>query len=541
MTRLVQTEARTALLLVALVSVFVHLGTLVVPVYDMHLFDTVLQSRSIDSLVALSLACLAGVGLYAVLSYLRGVVLMLVGERIAARLADPVLRAGLRHSLEGDARAGAVALADLHELRLFLASPAATSPFDLLWAPVLLALLFMLHPAIGWLGVAGGGTLLAFSIATDRATLPALGAATAQLGRAVHQAGAQLREPSLTDGLGMLPAMRRHFGVRFAQGQVMHDQAQARAEILGTIARLVRHGLQGGLIALGALLVLRHEASPGVLIGANLIFAMLLAPLDQAVSSWRQWAGARLAWRRLGALLDDEPAWPGAANDDTAPVGLTLRGVGYRVDGEVLLHDVSITIPPGNMLLITGPSGAGKSTLARLLVGVLAPTDGAILLDGVPIARTDRAEKVGYLPGRVQLLDGSVFDTIARFGAASPEAVVRAAEQAGIHGAIGRLPEGYGTAIGPLSPLLSGGQKQRLALARALFGEPRLIVLDEPDASLDHEGEAALAGALRSALAGGAVVVAISHRGALAGLADQVLRLEHGRVVPAEPALAARA
>lgn len=541
MSRLVRNEARAALLLVALVSVFVHLGTLVVPVYDMHLFDTVLQSHSIDSLVALSLACLAGVGLYAVLGYLRGVVLMLVGERIAARLSDPVLRAGLRHSLAGDARAGAVALADLHELRLFLASPAAATPFDLLWAPVLLALLFLLHPAMGWLGLAGGATLLAFSIATDRATLPALGAATAAIGRAVHQAGAQLREPALTEGLGMLPAMRARFGAGLARGQAMHDQAQARAETLGSIARLTRHALQGGLIALGALLVLRHEASPGVLIGANLIFAMLLAPLDQAVSSWRQFSGARLAWRRLASLLDDEPAAPRAANDDAAPTGLVLRGVGYSVDGQAVLHDISLHVAPGTMLLVTGPSGAGKSTLARLLVGVLAPSAGAVLLDGAPVAHTDRAAKVGYLPGRVHLLDGSVLDTIARFGAASPDAVVRAAELAGIHGAIGRLPEGYGTLIGPRSPLLSGGQKQRLALARALFGEPRLIVLDEPDASLDHEGEAALAGALRAALGWGAVVVAISHRGSLAGLADQLLRLEQGRAVPTEAAITARA
>lgn len=541
MSRLVRTEARNALLLVALVSVFVHLGTLVVPVYDMHLFDTVLQSRSMDSLVALSLACLAGVGLYAVLNYLRGVVLMLVGERIGARLQDPVLRAGLRHSLAGDARAGAVALADLHELRLLLSSPAAATPFDLLWAPVLLALLFLLHPAMGFLGLAGGATLLAFSIATDRATLPALGAATAALGRAVHQAGAQLREPALTQGLGMLPAMRARFGVAQARGLALHDQAQARAEILGSIARLVRHALQGALIALGALLVLRHEASPGVLIGANLIFAMLLAPLDQAVSSWRQLAGARLAWRRLASLLDDAPAPPRAANDDAAPAGLVLRGVGYRIDGQDVLHDISLHVAPGTMLLVSGPSGAGKSTLARLLVGVLAPGAGAVLLDGVSIAHADRAEKIGYLPGRVQLLDGSVFDSIARFAAASPVAVVRAAELAGIHAAIGRLPQGYGTLIGPLSPLLSGGQKQRLALARALFGQPRLIVLDEPDASLDHEGEAALAGALRAALGWGAMVVAISHRGTLSGLADQVLRLEHGRVVHAEAAMAARA
>lgn len=531
-------RTRHALLLVGGVSVFVHLGTLVVPLYDMHLFDTVLQSRSIDTLVALSLACLLGLGLYAVLAYLRSLVLMLVGERIAAGLADPVLRAGLAHSVAGNPGAGAMALGDLNALRNFFTGPAATTPFDLLWAPVLATLLFLLHPALGWLGIAGAASLLALSLATDRATLPALAASDAALGHAVQAATQRLAEPALTEGLGMGSAMRQRFVHEFAAGCGAQDQAQLRADMLGSMARTWRQALQGLLLAVGALLVLRNEAAPGVLIGANLIFAMLLAPLDQAVASWRQLAATRLAWRRLGALLEQDaivpPTAQDAANDSAAPPGLVLRGVGYELAGRALLHGIDLHVAPGSLLLVSGPAGAGKSTLARVLVGVLPPTNGAVLLDGTPMLQTNRAEKVGYLPGRVRLLDGSVFDNIARFQDAPPEAVVTAAKAAGMHGQIGRMAEGYATFIGPGTALLSGGQKQRLALARALFGTPRLLVLDEPDASLDHEGEAALRAALVAAMQQGAVVVAVSHRPALAGLADQVLHLEEGRMARLE-------
>jgi ATP-binding cassette subfamily C protein len=530
-------ELRLCLLLVAGASLFVHLGTLVVPLYDMHLFDTVLQSHSMETLVALSLACLAGVTLYAVLSWLRAATMMLAGVRLSRWLSDPVLEAGLRRSLAGDPRAGADALRDLSMLRAALAGPAATTPFDLLWSPLLLAVLFLVHPAIGWLGVAGIGVLLLLAILVDQASSAPLRDAAEQQARAVHEAGRLLHDRALAVGLGMQDAAARRFHRRTAVAVAAGDRAHRRAERLGAVARLARHGLQGVLIALGALLVLRHEASPGALIGANLLFAMLLAPIDQAIGSWRQMVGARLAWQRLAALLRENPP-PVAANDDVpgiaGPAGLSVRGVGVRVGGQTILSAIGVDVAAGELLLVTGPSGAGKSTLARVLAGVLAPTEGSVRLDGEPIDACARLRRIGYLPARLALMDATVFETIARFADAAAEDVVDAARRAGIHAAIGRLPDGYGTRIGPNSSLLSGGQKQRLALARALFGRPRLIVLDEPDASLDHEGETALRQALSHAAAEGAVVVAVSHRPALMGLADVILHLDSGRLTRIE-------
>jgi len=528
-------ELRHCLWLVAGLSLFVHLGTLVVPLYDMHLFDTVLRSRSIETLVALALACLAGVGLYAVLSWLRGAVLMIASTRLVQLLTDPVLKAGLSRSLQGDPRAGAEALRDLSMLRAMLSGPAATTPFDLMWAPLLLLLLFLLHPVIGWLAVAGIGSVLALALLIDRRSAGPLQQAHALQDRAVHQAGQMLHDRALVDGLGMGKAVAERF-MRDSAGAIsVHDAAHRKAELLGAATRAVRLGFQGMLIALGAVLVVRHQASPGVMIGANLLFAMLLAPIDHAVSCWHQIVNARLAWQRLHRLLRAVPPLPppAPANDDAPGVGLpglVVRGLAYAAGGKDILRGIDLAVPPGEMLLLTGPSGAGKSTLARLVAGVLAPTEGEVLLDGATIGSCDRAGLVGYLPSRLQLLDATVFETIARFADAPAEQVVNAATRAGVHGAIGRLPDGYATQIGPHSSLLSGGQKQRLALARALFAAPRLLVLDEPDASLDHDGEAALAEALRQALADGAVVVAASHRPVLAELADQVLRIEDGRV-----------
>ncbi len=525
-------DLRRCLWLAAGISLFVHLGTLVVPVYDMHLFDTVLRSRSIETLVALSLACGAGLLLYALMAWLRAAALMLAGRRLTAWLTDPVLRAGLAASLQGDPRAGAEALRDLSQLRATLSGAAATTPFDLLWAPLLLAVLFVLHPAIGWLAVAGIGVQLGFALLIDQAAAAPVRRAHAAHDRAVHEAGALLQDRALAVGLGMQTAMQRRFLALNAAAAAAHDQAHRRAERLAAGSRAARQGLQGLLIALGGLLVLRHDASPGLLVGANLLFAMLLSPIDQAVACWHQIVAARLAWNRLSRLLRQAPM--GAANDDAAPAGtpgLAVEGLAFAAGGKPVLSGVTLSVAPGELLLVTGPSGAGKSTLARLLAGVLRPSQGSVRLDGAAVAACDRARVLGYLPSRLHLLDATVSETIARFADAAPEAVVEAAGRAGVHEAVGRLPDGYATPIGPYSPLLSGGQKQRLALARALFGSPRLIVLDEPDASLDHVGEEALRAALAAALAEGAAVVAVSHRGSLSVLADQVAVLEAGRLV----------
>jgi ATP-binding cassette, subfamily C, bacterial len=525
-------EAGTGATIALLLTLGVTCGVLVVPLYDMHLFDRVLASRSMDTLLALSLFCLLGVGLYAALSAIRAMLLAALAERLVARLTPPVIAAALRRAVGGDTRAAGTALRDVQELRHFLSGSAATAPLDLLLAPAILAVLFMLHPGLGWFGLAAALALLAWAAALDATTRPRLAAAQASMEESLGQAGGLLRDRTLADALGMGPAIARRFGTAQAAALAGLGAAVRHAEALGGAARLTRALLQAGVIAFATVLVLRHEASPGALIGANLLLALMLAPLDQFFANWRAALAARLAWRRLSALLAaDAPPTPGPAG---AP-GIALRGAGYTPPeaSAPLFSEVVLEVRPGEIVALTGSNGTGKSTLARLAAGVLRPCEGATEAAGTSAIAAAAEGRIGYLPQRPHLLEASVHDTIARFTDAAPERVVAAARAAGLHETIGRLAQGYASHTGPLDPSLSGGQRQRLAFARALFGDPPVLVLDEPDASLDHDGETVMAEALAAARARGAAVLVVTHRRRLLGIADRVLRLEAGRLQPA--------
>ncbi|MCU0984044.1 MAG: ATP-binding cassette domain-containing protein [Acetobacteraceae bacterium] len=510
----------------------VTVGVLVVPLYDMHLFDGVLTSRSLDTLTFLSVLCVIGLALYGVVMTFRGLVLATIGDRVSAVLAGPASVAGIRRAVAGDGRAAARALADVQEIRLFFGGGAAAAPFDLLCAPVLLAVIFMLHPALGWFAVGAALLMLAFALLSDSVARPALAAAQGRMDGALGDAAGLLRDPVLREGMGMGRAIARRWQGRQAAALAALGFASRRGDAVAGLSRLVRGLLQGGMLGFAALLVLRNEATPGVLIGANLLLALLLAPFDQVIAHWRSVAAMRLAWRRLSALLATEPV--GEASAAAGARGLVLSGVTFqpaRASAPVL-DDVTLVVEPGTMAVVTGPNGAGKSSLARIAAGVFPPTHGVATVDGEAAVAAAAAGRVGFLPQRPQLLEGTVGENIGRFREASGDAVVEAARRAGLHAVIGRLAQGYATPIGPEDPLLSGGERQRLALARALHGAPPLLVLDEPDASLDHAGEAVLIEALEAARREGAAILAITHRRGLAAIADDVWRLDRGRLSP---------
>ncbi|WP_439577951.1 type I secretion system permease/ATPase [Elioraea sp.] len=533
-------EARAEIVFGLLVSVALTLGVtvgvMVVPLYDMHLFDRVLTSRSLHTLVALSVICLAGMVIYAVLSAIRGVILAGVAERVLRRLHGPVIEAGMRHAVDGDGKRVARALSDLQEIRLFFSGGAAAAPLDLMLSPVLIAVLFLMHPALGWFALAAATALLGWAVMTDALARPRMAAAQARMEAALTDTGTLLRDPVLVEGLGMAPAIERRWRGGQARGLAALAEAIRRGEGVGAAARLTRMLMQGGMIALAALLAVRGEATPGVLVGANLMLALLLMPLDQVMTHWRAVAATQLAWQRLTALLAVTPPTPETATEPRF-AGIALRGVVFHPPGSdrPVLAGVTLEVAPGEVVALLGPNAAGKSSLARIAAGVLAPTGGVAEAAGLVAAAAASSGMIGYLPQRPQLLDASISDTIARFRPASAEHVVGAARAAGMHETIGRLPQGYGTPIGPLDPLLSGGQKQRLALARALFGECPVLVLDEPDAGLDHEGEAAMAAAIVSARKRGAAVLVITHRRALLAVADRIVRIVDGRLAEAPP------
>ncbi len=523
-------------------TLFLDIAVLVVPIYDMQLYDRVLQSRNMDTLTVLSVACVAGLVVYAVLDYLRSACLVAIGEAMGRHLNGAVLQEGVRRAAAGDRRAGPDLVRDLNQLQGFLASGAVAVPLDALCAPLFLAVLFMLHPAFGFLGIAGVAALVLAGLLVEWLVRPALLAAQERRVAAGQVLSRSLAEPELAEGLGMLPAIGRHWAARHGRALADLHRANGRAQAVAGLSRLARLVLQAGVMVLGALLVLPGATTPGSLMGANLLTGKLLGPFDQLVGSWRHWALAHAAWRRIDRLMAAESPAPSAPATEAWP-GLLVEGASMRAaDGRVLLHGIDLRIPPGTLVAVTGPNGAGKTSLLRLLAGLAVPDAGAVLLDGAPVYG---GAGVGFLPQSVALLDGGVSENIGQFRDHTLPAAIAAARRAEVHDLIGRMARGYETALTRNGAALSGGMKQRVGLARALCGSPRLLVLDEPDASLDADGTAALLRALRACCEEGAIAVVTSHRPALRDAADRVVTLRNGTIddasLPGAPPQAAPA
>jgi ATP-binding cassette subfamily C protein len=485
-----------------------------------------------STVAMLSVACGVGLLIYGILDYLRSATLVAISDNVGRALSVPVLEAAVRRGMEGDSSAGAEALRDLNEIRSFLSSGVVATPLDALCAPMLLTVMFMLHPAFGWLGVIGISLLTIMGIVNDMLVRPAITAAMEQRSRVGNQLSAGLSEPDLIDGLGMFAALARRWATRYAEASERMRNANERSQRIVDMSKICRLALQGGMVAMGATLIISRQASAGSLMGANLLLAKVLGPFDSLVSSWRRWIEAWAAWGRISTLLSDMDHAADAGLETVAgETGLVLDGVDFHVakTGQALLHDINLVLQPGTATALLGPNGAGKSTLMRLLVGVLPATQGAIRLDGVPVFSGDRG-RIGYLPQGIHLLDGTISDNVSRFDEAATGAVIAAAHAANVHDIIGRLRQGYDTRITRAAASLSGGQRQRVALARALYGTPRLLVLDEPDASLDQQGEDALLHAIDAARASGAVIVVATHRPKLLSRMDYTLTLRDGHI-----------
>ncbi len=530
-------ELTTAFVVAGLITLFVNLGLLFVPVYDMILYDRILRSKNMDTLTVLTIGCIAGMVLYGVLEFCRTSVFLVMADRLARRLNLPALQAAFGKSLGGEASNGAQAMRDINALRLFVASPTAAIPLDVLWTPVLVAVLFLLHPAYGVYGLLCAGILFALSLLTDVWTREDLLQANGATARALNDLSATLRKTELLEGMGMLPDVAHRW--HRDQGKMLDllRLASRRNKACAAIAKVTRLAMQAGIIALGVILVLHNEASPGSMMGSNLLVAKLLLPFEQLVSGWRQGAAALAAWRRVRDLLLGARQPQARAAPEGREGRLVVDGLSFTPPGaaQPIFGELSFMIEPGEAVGIVGPSGAGKSSLARLVAGVFPPSAGTVLFDGVPTAEWERVEfgrRVGYLPQSISLLDGTILDNIRRMRDDDPAIAVEAAMRAGVHELIGRLPAGYSTWIGGAGYALSGGQQQRVALARALYGQPKLLILDEPNSNLDHMGEQALVSAIRDAKREGAAILLITHRPAVLAAVDRILTLKNGTIEP---------
>jgi len=528
-------SARGVFAVVGGFSLFINLLMLVSPIYMLQVYDRVLTSRSEDTLIMLTVLAVGLLAINAVLELARSKLLVRLGGRLDARLNDRVFAARFDHALAGGVGAHGQPLRDLEQLRAFLTGPGLVALFDVPWTPLFIALIFLFHPVLGAVALIGAVLLFAIALGSELATRgPQQRAATHAI-QAHDFADAAVRNAEAIRAMGMLPGLRHRWLARHQAALAHQATAADRAAGLNAGAKFIRPGLQIAVLGLGAYLVILEQITPGVMIATSIIMGRALAPVEATINHWRSFIGARGAHGRLDELLGRHGA-PAERMPLPPPEGrLRLEGVTALPPGAraPVLHGISFELARGELLGVIGPSAAGKSTLARMLVGVWPPTSGHVRLDGAELRDWSPAElgrHIGYLPQDVELFDGTVHENIARFGAPDPEGVVAAARTAGAHEMILALSDGYDTRIGEAGSVLSGGQRQRIGLARALYGAPALIVLDEPNANLDGEGEEALRTSLGSLKALGRTVVVISHRPNILATVDTLLMLRDGRI-----------
>jgi ATP-binding cassette, subfamily C, bacterial EexD len=520
---------------VGVFSLFVNLLMLAPPLYMLQVYDRVLTTQSVETLLMLTLVLGFFFLVMGALELVRSRILVRIGNRLDTAIHARLYGAMFRRSLLQRDRQTAQPLNDLTSLRQFLTGQGLFAFFDAPWVPVYLGVLFLFHPWLGAFAGVAALVLLALAIANELATKSLLASANIQHIKAQELASANLRNAEVLHAMGMLPAIMGRWADkhhRFLSGQSL---ASDRAGTLTNAAKVLRLFFQSMILGLGAYLVLAGDITPGMMIAASIIMGRALAPVDQMIGSWKGFVGARGAYGRLSELLAQFPEVP-PGMPLPAPSGkMVIDAVTVAVPGAIrpTLQDIGFRVAKGEHIGIIGPSAAGKSTLARALLGVWPVQSGSIRLDGVEVGRWQRETLgpwVGYLPQDIELFDGTIAENIARFGTVDAERVVVAARKAGVHEMILKLDDGYDTYLSSAGGSLSGGQRQRIGLARALYGDPVLVVLDEPNASLDDAGERALAGAIRQLKAGGVTLFVISHRSSVLRHMDKLLVLKDGQM-----------
>ncbi|TAD89660.1 MAG: type I secretion system permease/ATPase [Alphaproteobacteria bacterium] len=519
----------------ALFSGAINLLFLAPSLYMLQVYDRVLSSGSGWTLVMLTVAVALALLVMAVLDPLRARVLIRVGIKLDNLMAKRVLSALVERGVTAGSDRYREALRDFDNFRQVMTGTGIHAIFDLPWVPIYMAVMFLLHPWFGVLAVGAALVLGLLAIANELATKKALQVANSYAVRTYGFTDATLRNAEVVQAMGMLPGVTKRWA-RDREAMMGYQAAASdRAADLGGAIKFARMFVQSAALGMGAWLTVQQSVTAGVMFAATILLGRALAPVEQAVGAWKGLILARQSLTRVTDLLTAVPPRE-VAMQLPAPQGrVGLERVVYAPPGteKAIIKGVSFDLAAGESLGVIGPSAAGKSTLARLIVGVWRPNSGAVRLDGADVFTWDRADfgrYVGYLPQDIELFAGTIRENIARFSDADPDQIVEAAKRAGVHDMILRLPQAYDTEIGQGGEVLSGGQRQRIALARALFGNPRLLVLDEPNANLDSEGEMALNQTLMDLKQAGTTIVIIAHRPSVLNVVDRVLVMRDGLV-----------
>jgi PrtD family type I secretion system ABC transporter len=527
---------RRALIALGLASALVNILYLTGSLYMLEVYDRVLPSRSIATLIGLSILVVALYGFQALLDVLRGRILIRVarslGQSLSGRTYESIARLALHNPRQGD---GLQPIRDLDQVRAFLSGSGPVALLDLPWLPFYIAICFAFHTWLGVAALVGAILLIGLTLLTEAFTKEPTKDATTLAAQRNALAESSYDNAEVLHAMGMAPQL----GAQWNEVNVKYLDAHQRASdvggALGAISKVMRMVLQSAMLGIGALLVIQQQATAGVMLAASIIAARALAPVDLAIANWRSFVAFRQSWRRLNDLLKVMP-------DDKAQLELPKPVSSLSVEGirvvppggtRMVVQDVTFRLAKGSALGVVGPSASGKSSLARVLVGVWQAAGGAVRLDEAKLDQwtpSALGRHVGYLPQDVQLFSGTVAQNIARLESAPPSsAVIAAAQAAGVHEMILHLPDGYETEVGEGGAALSAGQQQRIALARALYGDPFLVVLDEPNSNLDTEGEEALTKAIAGVRARGGIAVVIAHRPSALASVDLVLVMVGGQ------------
>ncbi len=527
---------RPAILSAALFSLGVNLLYLALPIYTTQVYSRVLTSGSMPTLIVLTFAAIFAFIISGALDYLQSRVMAAFGVMLDQRVSGHIFSALFDGIVRREPQAGAQALRDLDSFRQTVTGSGIAVVFDLPWIPIYMIILLLIDPMVGMVSLVGGLVLLALAFLQDRFARPLLLEANRESlkGYAFTEAG--LRNAEVVRGMGMLGAIGDQWS-KYRQSGIQKNFDAARvADSLGGAIKFFRNIVQIMIIGVGAMLILQDKIAPGLLFANMILSARALAPIDRVVGTWATLVAAANSYERLNELLKDyKPAPP--ATDLPRPQGLlTVEGLNYAIPGtgRLLLVNINFAVQPGEFLGIIGPSGAGKSTLARLLLGIYPPLNGVVRLDGSDVfnwSRLNFGRHIGYLPQDTELFAGTVRENISRFlPNVSDDEVIDAATKANAHSLIVRLPNGYDTELGSNGTVLSVGQRQRVGLARAMLRTPALVVLDEPNANLDAEGEQALLLALREMKKAKQTVIVVSHKPSILQDADKLLVLRDGKM-----------
>lgn len=541
---MVKTDLEKALLackgsffIVGFFSLFINLLLLVPPFYMLQVYDRVLSSNSVITLLMLTIIMLVMMLTYGSLEWVRSRILIRVSTRLDMLLNQRLFNASFKQALYTSGNsASAQPLNDLTSLRQFLTGNGLFAFFDAPWLPIYIAIMFYFHLWFGYLTLIGALALVVLAYANERLTSKKLAEANQENLKAANFTTKSLRNAEVVASMGMLPNLLKRWQQRNYKVLALQGRASELGGGVGNLSRTLRMVLQSSVLGLGAYLVINHEITPGLMTASSLLLGRALSPIDMMIGNWKGFVAARGQYARLNEVLRQIMAEPERMSlpDPKGEISVenlvvTPPGAQYPV-----LKGINFKVMPGASIGILGASAAGKSTLARALLGLWPAQNGKVRLDGADIFLWKREElgpHIGYLPQDIELFDGTISENIARFGEVDPKLVVEAAQLAGVHDMILRLPQGYDTLIGANNGALSGGQRQRIGLARAVYGSPRLVVLDEPNSNLDDVGEKALGAALLRLKQTGATIFIITHRISVLSFVDHLLVLNEGQVV----------